>query len=67
MLFASRRRTGIPLLVLKEHADTIYFCRDKEAPMACKPEVLRNVPLFALLDDDEIAVLASQVELLSFA
>ena len=35
--------------------------------MACKPEVLRNVPLFALLDDDEIAVLASQVELRTFA
>jgi uncharacterized membrane protein len=35
--------------------------------MACKPEVLRNVPLFALLDDDELAVLASQVELKTFA
>ena len=35
--------------------------------MACKPEVLRNVPLFALLDDDEMAVLAGQVELKTFA
>jgi CRP/FNR family cyclic AMP-dependent transcriptional regulator len=35
--------------------------------MACKPEVLKNVPLFALLDDDEMAVLASQVELKTFA
>ena len=35
--------------------------------MACTPEVLRNVPLFALLDDDEMAVLASQVELKTFA
>jgi CRP/FNR family transcriptional regulator, cyclic AMP receptor protein len=35
--------------------------------MACKPEVLRNVPLFALLDDEEAAVLASQVELKTFA
>jgi uncharacterized membrane protein len=35
--------------------------------MACKPEVLRTVPLFALLDDDELAVLASQVELKTFA
>jgi len=34
--------------------------------MACKPEVLRNIPLFALLDDDEMAVLASQVELKTF-
>jgi hypothetical protein len=31
--------------------------------MACEPEVLKNVPLFALLDDDEVTVLASQVEL----
>ncbi len=35
--------------------------------MACKPEVLRNVPLFALLDEEEVAVLASQVELKTFA
>ncbi len=35
--------------------------------MACNPEVLRNVPLFALLDDDELAVLAAQVELRTFA
>jgi uncharacterized membrane protein len=35
--------------------------------MACKPEVLRQVPLFALLDDDETEVLASQVELRTFA
>jgi CRP/FNR family cyclic AMP-dependent transcriptional regulator len=35
--------------------------------MACNPETLRQVPLFALLDDDEMAVLASQVELQTFA
>jgi CRP/FNR family transcriptional regulator, cyclic AMP receptor protein len=35
--------------------------------MACNPDVLRNVPLFALLDDDELAVLAAQVELRTFA
>ena len=35
--------------------------------MPCEPAVLRNVPLFALLDDDELAVLASQVELRTFA
>lgn len=34
--------------------------------MACAPEVLRQVPLFALLDDDETAVLAAQVELKKF-
>ncbi len=35
--------------------------------MTCRPEVLRSVPLFALLDDDETAVLAAQVELKTFA
>jgi uncharacterized membrane protein len=35
--------------------------------MACKPEVLRQIPLFALLDDEEAAVLASQVEVKRFA
>jgi uncharacterized membrane protein len=38
----------------------------KGAAMACKPEVLKNVPLFALLDDEETAVLASQVEIKTF-
>jgi len=35
--------------------------------MACSPEVLKHVPLFALLDEDETAVLAGQVELKKFA
>src|SRR5215813_4415197 len=35
--------------------------------MTCKPEILRSVPLFALLDDDETAVLASQVEVKTFS
>jgi uncharacterized membrane protein len=35
--------------------------------MACSPEVLRRVSFFALLDDEEIAVLADQVELKTFA
>jgi uncharacterized membrane protein len=35
--------------------------------MACEPEILRQVPLFARLDDDETAVLASQIEIRSFA
>ncbi len=30
--------------------------------MACDPKILRTVPLFALLDDEETAVLAGQVE-----
>jgi uncharacterized membrane protein len=36
-------------------------------PMVCGPDVLRSVPLFALLDDDEVAVLAAQVEIKHFA
>jgi uncharacterized membrane protein len=35
--------------------------------MPCDPNILKNVPLFALLDEDEAAVLASQVELKNFA
>jgi CRP/FNR family cyclic AMP-dependent transcriptional regulator len=35
--------------------------------MPCDPEVLKQVPLFALLDDDEAAVLAAQVELKKFS
>ena len=34
--------------------------------MTCKPEILKSVPLFSLLDDDETAVLASQVEVKTF-
>ncbi len=34
--------------------------------MPCNPEVLRRVPLFALLDEEESAVLAGQVELRNF-
>jgi CRP/FNR family cyclic AMP-dependent transcriptional regulator len=35
--------------------------------MPCDPQELKHVPLFALLDDDELAVLAAQVELKKFA
>ena len=34
--------------------------------MACDPEILKQVPLFALLDEDEMAVLASQVDMKKF-
>jgi uncharacterized membrane protein len=34
--------------------------------MACDLEILKHVPLFALLDDDEMAVLAGQVEIATF-
>jgi uncharacterized membrane protein len=35
--------------------------------MSCKPEVLKQVPLFALLDEDETALLAGKVEAKTFA
>ena len=35
--------------------------------MPCQADELRQVPLFSLLDEDELAVLAQQVELRSFA
>jgi len=35
--------------------------------MPCATEELRQIPLFSLLDDDELAVLAQQVEMRSFA
>jgi CRP/FNR family cyclic AMP-dependent transcriptional regulator len=38
-----------------------------ETLMPCNPDLLRSVPLFSLLDDDETAVLASQVELKTYA
>ncbi len=37
------------------------------ARMPCPAHELRSVPLFSLLDDDELAVLASQVEIRQFA
>ena len=35
--------------------------------MSCTSQELRNVPLFALLDDDELCILASQVEIRNFS
>src|SRR5213594_2004584 len=35
--------------------------------MTCSPEILKRVPLFSLLDEEETAVLADQVELKTFA
>jgi uncharacterized membrane protein len=66
MFSAGRFATGIPSPCFKNASATIYFC-SLEATMACKPELLRNVPLFALLDDEETAVLASQVDIRTFA
>src|SRR6476661_3936791 len=39
----------------------------QEGTMGCDADTLRQVPLFALLDDEELAVLAQQVEQVQFA
>ncbi len=41
--------------------------RPTPPPMPIDPKELRHVPLFSLLDEDELAVLAQQVELRDFA
>src|ERR1700743_3732558 len=35
--------------------------------MPCNPEELRHIPLFGLLDDEEAALLAAQIEVKRFA
>src|SRR5271169_5048622 len=35
--------------------------------MPCDPKFLKDIPLFELLDDEEMAVLSAQVELVTFA
>jgi len=35
--------------------------------MKCEPALLKSVPLFSLLDDDEASVLCGQVEVKTFA
>jgi len=35
--------------------------------MPCDPEELKHIPLFALLDDEEMAFLAAQVDLKALA
>jgi len=35
--------------------------------VSCEPDVLKKVPLFALLDDQEAAVLAREVEIINFS
>lgn len=38
----------------------------RQSAMPCDPQELRHVPLFSLLDEEELAVLAQQVELRNF-
>jgi CRP/FNR family transcriptional regulator, cyclic AMP receptor protein len=54
-------------LVLYPHGDWVEFISFREVGMATDPEVLKHVPLFALLDDEETAVLAGQVQVKTFA
>src|SRR5437660_2450375 len=43
------------------------ICHYGEGSMPCDPEVLKHVPLFALLDEEEMAVLAGQVQVRTFS
>jgi CRP/FNR family transcriptional regulator, cyclic AMP receptor protein len=56
------------MVVYDSHiCNPLFAFQMPEDPMPCNPEILRQVPLFALLDDDEAAVLAGQVEVRNFA
>jgi CRP/FNR family transcriptional regulator, cyclic AMP receptor protein len=56
------------MVVYDSHiCNPLFAFQMPEDPMPCNPEILRQVPLFALLDDDETAVLAGQVEVRNFA
>jgi uncharacterized membrane protein len=46
---------------------TPHYYPKAETAMPCDPEELKHVPLFELLDDDELAVLAAQVDMRKFA
>src|SRR5713101_9668118 len=46
---------------------SLCFSQARRNPTPCNPDILSQVPLFALLDDDETAVLAAQVEVKNFA
>src|SRR5260370_37884823 len=49
-----------------EDGEAIQFQR-KRWPMSCNPEALKHVPLLALLDQEETAVLAARVVLKNFS
>jgi CRP/FNR family transcriptional regulator, cyclic AMP receptor protein len=48
------------------NAAGIFLINTEVFSMACNPETLRAVPLFSLFDEDEICVLANEVEIKDF-
>jgi len=58
--------TGTLASFHRNHADVGVSNTPPGNSNTCKPKALRSVPLFALLDNDETAVLASQVEVKTF-
>ena len=67
-LSASVVRPFAGLLVCPNHlCNPLLANQAPEEHMPCNPETLRQVPLFALLDDEEAAVLAAQVEVKNFS
>src|SRR3954464_8342871 len=62
-----RNASYYPVVLLPQLCHPLYSFFVEETPMPCNPTILRQVPLFALLDDEESAVLAGQVEVKTFA
>src|ERR1700690_1766329 len=61
------RRLPGGLSPLATYAILCWHFHRRRNVMPTSPEILRQVPLFALLDDEETAVLAAQVEVRNFA
>jgi len=57
---------NLPLLIFPFTGNSRSL-KGREKGMPCQPEELKHVPLFELLDDEELAVLAAQVDMRKFA
>src|SRR5262249_17342497 len=57
--------SGLSQRLLHQSDDVAIMERRREA-MPCDIDVLKKVPLFGLLDDEELAVLAAQTDLRNF-
>jgi CRP/FNR family cyclic AMP-dependent transcriptional regulator len=58
---------AVRLSPLTTYAILSWQTQARRNAMPCNPATLRQVPLFALLDDEEAAVLAAQVEVRNFS
>src|SRR3954471_15214108 len=53
--------------MIDAYAVPVHKPRERSGTMSCEIEMLRSVPLFALLDNEELALLAQHVEMEQFA